>query len=250
MSDSCVWPVDRTCLPGDLTADEDKARLQEAVDTAVGVLWALTGRRYGCAVTLARPCPNPARYADDYAAAGYGGVGFAPVLMDGSWINVGCGGGCDDDGPTSITLPGPVSEVLEVTVEGVALDPAGWALEGNRLIRVGGRDWPFQDMTRPLGETGTWSVKYMRGTPPPPGAAMAVGQLAKEFWAVCTGRKCRLPSRTMSVQRQGLTITRADPTDLLANKQTGLPEVDLWITAHNPYKHAEPARVGSPDARS
>lgn len=249
MSDQCVWPVARECLPTDITAEEDRLRLQEAVDTAVGVLWALTGRQYGCAVTLARPCPSYAKWQDDYAAAGVPAIGMTPVLWQGAWRNVGCGGGCDQDGPSVVTLPGPVASIIEVAVDGVALDEDSYSLEGNKLIRAGGREWPHQDLTRPYGEPGTWTVMYFRGVPPPPGAALAVAQLAREFWAVCSGGKCRLPKRTISVQRQGVTITRADPTDLLANKQTGIPEVDLWIAAHNPYGISEPARVGSPDVK-
>lgn len=250
LAGSCVWPVDRTCLPTDITAEEDRLRLQEAVDTAVGVLWALTGRQYGCASTLVRPCPQWSRWSDDYLDSGITAIGMTPVLWGGVWRNVGCGGDCSLDGPSAVTLPGPVAEVIEVAVDGVALDPAGYSIEGNRLIRAGGKEWPFQDMSRPYGEPGTWTVTYMRGTPPPAGAGMAVAQLAKEFWAVCQGQKCRLPKRTISVQRQGVTITRADPTDLLANKQTGLPEVDTWIMAHNPYGLSDPARVGSVDRRA
>lgn len=247
MSDSCVWPVDRTCLPSDLTSDEDKARLQEAVDTAVGVLWALTGRQFGCQRLVTRPCPGWDRFYDDYIAYGLPGIGFSPVLHAGVWRNVGCGTDCVADGPGVIRLPGPVAKIENVTVDGVIIDPTSYKLEGNRLYRLNDEEWPSQNLRRPAGEPGTWTVQYLRGTPPPAGAAMAVGQLTKEFWAVCTGQKCRLPKRTMSVQRQGLTITRADPTDLLANKQTGLPEIDMWIAAHNPNKLDQPTKVGSPD---
>lgn len=243
MNDTCVWPVDRTCLPSDITSPEDKSRLEEAIDTAVGVLWALTGRQWGCQRVIARPCPYPADVMGDYELT----VDYMPTLYAGDWYNVGCQGGCSPNGPTNVILPGPVSEIIAVTVDSTRIDPDGWKVEGNRLYRAGGLEWPAQDLTRHLGEPGTWGVEYLRGKTPPAGAAMAVGQLAKEFWNVCTGGKCRLPKRTQQIQRQGITITRADPTDILANKQTGLPEVDTWIKAHNPNGLDQQTVVMSPD---
>lgn len=244
MDDSCVWPVDRTCLPADVSAPEDRDRLEEAINTAVGVLWALTGRQFGCQKVIARPCPYPVDAMGDYDLP----VSYMPTLYAGSWYNVGCGeGGCSPNGPTNVVLPGPVSQVLSVSVEGVEIDADSWKLENSRLYRANGEEWPRQDLTAPLGEPGTWGVTYLRGVTPPPGAAMAVGQLAKEFWNVCTVGKCRLPKRTQQIQRQGITITRADPTDILSNKQTGLPEVDLWIKAHNPNGLDQQTVIMSPD---
>lgn len=253
MSASCEWPVDRTCLPTFSEDDPDRdakaARLQEAVDTAVQVLWALTGRRFGCQRLTARPCPgwdDPAW--DDYH--GVGGPGFVPVLFDGRWHNVGCGEGCKPDGPGVVTLPGPVAGVDAVEVDGEIIDPAGYRLEGNRLYRTGGRAWPSQNMQRPLGEPGTWGVRYRRGVNPPAGAGTVVGQLALEFWNVCEpGKACRLPKRWQTVTRQGMTVTKADPTDILASGRTGLAEIDTWIVAHNPHGLDRPATVVSADSR-
>lgn len=245
--DSCVWPVDRTCLPQDVTAPDDRERVEEAVRTAVGVLWAFTGRQFGCQRLTARPCPGWRDSADAYTSAGVG-VGMVPVLYGGVWRNVTCGGGaCRVDGPTVVRLPGPVHAVERVTVAGDVLDADGYRLEGNTLYRVGGGEWPAQDLARPLGEPGTWGVTYLRGTPPPPGAARMVGTLAAEFWKACTGQKCRLPRQWQQVQRQGVTVTRFDPTDLLAAKRTGLPEVDMWVSAHNPNRLDQPTVIASHD---
>lgn len=45
MTDSCQWPIDSSCLP-EIT-DDNAQQVRDAVDTAVLVLWALTGRRFG-----------------------------------------------------------------------------------------------------------------------------------------------------------------------------------------------------------
>lgn len=244
-----TWPVDRTCLP-DIDPDdapEDVLRLEAAIDTAVTVLWALTGRTYAIEHVVARPCPA----RQDAADVAMFGVGFTPLLVDGGWLNVtGCGGStCTADGRGVVRLPGPVVAITAVYVDGVAIDPSGYTLAGDTLYRTAG-EWPDQDMDLPPGEAGTWSVSYTRGVPPPYGAALAVGQLAKEFWAVCSGGKCRLPKRWQSITRQGVSIQRADPTDILAQGYTGLPEVDTWVRAINPHKLSQPSVIASPDFSS
>ncbi len=98
-------------------------------------------------------------------------------------------------------------------------------------------------MTRPLDEPGTWSVTYTRGVPPPPGSAKLVGLLAQEFLAACNGGKCRLPRRVRSVTRQGVTMDMVDPTDVYATGKTGIPEIDLWLSAVNPHRVQEPISV-------
>jgi hypothetical protein len=46
-----------------------------------------------------------------------------------------------------------------------------------------------------------------------------------------------------SVSRQGISYQMIDPTDILATGKTGLPEVDLWLSAVNPSHMQEPPRV-------
>ena len=250
---SYTWPVDRTCLPDlDETAtDQERVQLQEAIDTAVMVLWALTGRTYAVEDVIARPCP---RLADSEEIAQWGtgwGLthGFVPLLIDGRWQNwTGCGSDCTPEGKGVVRLPGPVAAVQEVRVDGVLIDPASYVLEGDLLYRTHGGEWPAQERSLPLGEPGTWSVAYQRGIAPPAGAAGMVGTLALEFWNMCQGTgQCRLPNRWQSIQRAGVSIQRADPTDILAQGYTGLPEVDAWIRALNPHNITQPTRLVTPD---
>jgi hypothetical protein len=249
-----TWPVDRTCLPeiDPEDAPDDVLRLDAAIDTAVFVLWSLTGRTFAIEDVWARPCPRWRDVEDYDAGMGFGSsVGFVPILDAGVWRNVsGCGGACTVDGMGAVTLPGPVTNVVEVRVDGTAIDPSSWKVEGNVLYRTNRREWPTQDMSLPMGDPGTWSVHYQRGVQPPAGAAAMVGVLAKEFWAICSGGKCRLPKRWQTIQRQGVTITRADPTTSLTEGVTGLPEIDTWIKAVNPHQLVQPSMVVSPDYSS
>jgi hypothetical protein len=60
---------------------------------------------------------------------------------------------------------------------------------------------------------------------------------------------CRLPLRTTSVQREGISFTVADPLEAgTTTGSTGLPEVDLWVAQVNPYRVGRPPRVFDPSA--
>ena len=240
---SCLWPVSTRCLP-EVTAPEDQAQLQQAIDTAVHVLWSFTGRQFGTCPIIIRPCPRE----HDRFVGWMPGYAWYPDLDSGVWRNIGCGCGstCRVDGPGVVHLPGPVSSVTAVTVDGAVIDSSLYVLEGDRLYATSGR-WPEQDLSKPAGSPGTWSIEYLQGVAPPAGAADAVGVLALEFWNLCRGQKCRLPRGTESVSRQGVSMKIADPTALFENMQTGIPEVDLWIAAVNPHRLSAPSAVSSPD---
>ncbi|AQT78323.1 hypothetical protein B1R94_02330 [Mycolicibacterium litorale] len=255
-----TWPIDRTCLPDlpvvpplpdnptdEQLAEHDSAqasydaalaRRDAAEDLAVSVLWALSGRQFGVTETTVRPCPVYAR-----------GFGYRPWMLlreFGHWVDWPCGCGinrCTVAGPRVIHLPGPTQPDTEdtpivVTVAGVELDHDAYILEGDALYRAGGNIWPAQDLGRPLGEPGTWSVSYHRGNPAPPSVAPLVGALAQEFMLACSDgssdeARCRLPRTLRSTTRKGATNV-FDPAAILANGKTGLPEVDLWLAAVNP----------------
>lgn len=221
----CNWPIDTACLP-DVPEDDESAQqtLGYAQDLAVDVLWALSARQFGACAEVYRPCPRPC--ADSYRRGGCG-----------------CNPTCRREGPGVIRLPGPVARVLYVEFGGVPIDTDTYAVEGDYLYRVGERAWPAQDLTRPLGQEGTWAVTYERGIDPPPHVARLVGLLTAEFYAACTGGKCRLPRRVQSVTRQGVSFQMADPTSILNEGKTGITEIDMWLSAVNPFRAASAPRV-------
>ena len=240
MAEPCTWPVNRACI------DEraDSTVLASSVDAAVAVLWALTGRRFGVCTTVARPCPRPAE-----TAVTFHGPWMVPMLDSGVWTNIGCTPttGCSRVGEGVVLLPGPVHEIVGVAVDGVKIDSDSYRLEGDWLYRTEG-DWPSQNLSLPLGAEGTWSVTYLRGTPPPAGADLMVGRLANEFVQSCLDPdRCDLPAGTKTIQRQGVTIEIADSAQIIAAGGVGIPEVDMWINAHNPHGLSEPTQVWSPD---
>lgn len=143
--------------------------------------------------------------------------------------------------PVAVHLPrSPIGEILSVTVDGVALSSSEYRLTRNGwLERVGGT-W---DTCAALTE-----VTYTFGEPPPAGgrdsAVTLALELAKDMYDIAG---CRLPKRTTSVQRQGVSITMADPADFLKEGKTGLISVDLWLSAVNPQARPRRGGVWSPD---
>lgn len=246
-----TWPIDRGCLPAlptvpvlpdDPTEQEQAAhdtaqaaydaaleRRNRAEDLAVHVLWALSGRQFGAYEVTVRP--------------GLSGGGFVWSRMSGHWGEVPCGcppGVCRVSDARVVHLPGPVhpdgdDTPIVVTVAGVALPDGQYTVEGDRLFRVGGV-WPRQDLGRPLGDPGTWSVTYHQGVAAPDVVAPLVGALAREFLAACDEpSECRLPSTLTQLSRQGVTHV-FDPARILSAGFTGLTEVDRWLAAVNPNR--------------
>ena len=239
----CDWPVDRTgfdALPAIGPGGEDDpsqewldavAKRNANEDTAVLVLWRLTGERFGVCPTTVRPCPtfNPvSRYGPTW--------GGSMLWWNGAgWETTGCGcsGRCITSGPGMVHLPGPVAAITKVTIGDVVLDPSAYRVEGNVLYRTGAAAWPSQNLGRPMGDPNTWSVEYTRGEAVPAGGALMAALLTKEFMAACSGNPCRLPKTVVSTTRQGVTH-QFDPTKLLAAGLVGIAELDQWIHAVNP----------------
>ena len=230
----CEWPVDEVCLP-ELPEDTDpdyerKLGIREnAVAIATSVIWALSGRQFGCKNIVYRPRPNAHGICDD-----------AP-LIEAYYRNDWRGVPGANSSPMTVKLEGPVQEIVTVTIDGVDIDPDEYVLEGDVLFRIG-QAWPPNDMSKPMGFPGTWSIHYIQGTPPPAFVGRFIGQLAAEMATACEGGKCRLPRTVVSTSRSGVTHV-FDPTRMLAAGFTGIPEIDTWLAAVNPGNLAATARV-------
>lgn len=267
----CGWTADLTyCVGGPCCADAASFSPELAAvasDVATMTLWALTGRRFGCCPIVVRPCKPQSACGDtiplpeliyyfDRAGRGLDNLGvtfgFVPLLEDGAVFNIACGckGRCTCKADCEVFLPGPVCEITDVIIEGAPVPPGNYKLyDGNKLVFLAGQACPpCQDYNQPLGQPGTWSVSYSIGEPLPPGAEVMAGLYACEIArGIVQDGACQLPSRVQHIARQGVDIAFVDPFALTEAGLTGLPVVDAWIRALNPYKQAQPSRVWSPD---
>lgn len=270
MTGPCNWPLLGCEDCGDLDAlDPEEGSPPEgqvsraAIEAmAVAYLWNWTGKRFGLCDVKIRPARQDC-YGSSYAGraghpdtlSGSSGStwGWTPVLVGGSWLNIGCGVCGDECGCsrlTSIRLPGPVASIDEVLVDGEILDASAYRVDNRkRLVRQDGGEWPVcNDLSLDDTEPGTWSVKYQQGVEVPEGGQIAAGVLACEFAkAVCKSNDCRLPQRIQTVTREGVTVGVLDPFDGIADGRTGIWLIDSWVAS---VVHA-PARstVHSPDRR-
>lgn len=143
----------------------------------------------------------------------------------------------------AIELPGPVTAINEVLVDGEVVDPAvygGGVFQYRWLRRFDGGAWPcWQDLSADTTEEGTMQVTFMYGRAPDAGGVAAAQIYACEIAkALCpdggASGECRLPERTRTVVRQGITFDIDTPLDFLDNGRTGLGLVDAWLASVNP----------------
>jgi len=118
-------------------------------------------------------------------------------------------------------LPGPVTDLVSVTVDGQAVNAAYYAVLNQRWLtarKVDGESplipWPAQDMGRPLGETDTWAVTVEHGLTPPAPLAQATAELVCQLLRRYQGLECDLPDNATSITRSGVSIS-------LAQRQAG-----------------------------
>jgi hypothetical protein len=246
----CNWPISVECCS--TWADYDPALQLRATEWATLVLWAATGRRYGTCEVTVRPCGRYGSSTDTglWTLDSDGGS-WAPYILDGEWFN-GCGCGespCCCEATCRVRLPGPVAEVTEVLVDGVAVDEDTYRVDNRQwLVRTGtGNCWPSCSNMDATEGAGLFQVTYLYGKDVPATAMAAAGTLACEFAKACTGGTCRLPARVTQIVRSGITVSMVDVDQMLDKGLTGITEVDMAIRALNPYSLKARPRLYSPD---
>jgi hypothetical protein len=201
-----------------------------------------------------RPCRS------DCNDAGYNYDGWwawptypQPRFYQGVWTNVVCGLCMDDCSCTRVSkvrLPVPVSEITSVIIDGITLPASAYQLYDYReLIRQDGGEFPrCNDLSRPNGSVGTWSVTAVYGENVPVLGQMAAGELATEFAkALACDASCQLPAPVQQLTRQGVSMAFLDPNEVYANGRLGLRLSDLFLSTYNPDGLRAPARVYNVD---
>lgn len=243
----CPWEIDTACI-ADEWAEFDADAQARALALASNTLRRLTAYRVGGCPTTIRPCTDGGCWGYFHW---YGSTGIFNPYIDaiGSWRNAcGCGGGgCASD--CEVPLPPPVTAVLEVKVNGTALDDADYQLQdGNILVWVGTDPCPFpkvQSFSKPDTEEGTFSVTYLDSYPVDNTGAVAAAFLALEFAKACKPKgKCALPRGVTSVVRNGISFDVE--AGLFPNGQTGIDVVDAFIESWNPAHRTQQSRVYVP----
>lgn len=222
----CEPWLDAEDLPEDCVADVDPLIVEGALMASTTLLWAFSGRRFGpsCPITI-RPgttdCAPPPRRPGSRAPD-----------------------------PRELVIAGPLYSVDEVLIDGVEqVEDVDYIVLDHRIIRLlNDVRWPRRnDLDLATTEVGTSSVTYTVGLAIPEDGLYANQVLACELINARKGGPCRLPKKTRTVSRQGVTIDLNNLAEYLVDGRMGIDEVDAFIVAQNP--HALPSRstVMSPD---
>jgi hypothetical protein len=148
----------------------------------------------------------------------------------------------------SVALPRPVIEILSVKIDGATINPNQYVvIKDGLLVRRDGKPWPsYNNLLLDDTQVGTWSVAVKYGVPPPPESRYMAGIYMCELIKAKTGKKCRLPWNTTNVNMGDVSTSYPDPYQFLKDGYTGIPEIDTWIKAVNPYEVREKTTIASP----
>lgn len=252
------WPIPDSTGPDDLSPDQKRALWAQAA--ASQRLSQLTAFRWGLCEDTVRPCGPMVCQPKGSPLLGWGyGMGLygsglpIPYVSGGQMYNCMCGCDCDGcDVRCTIPLPGPVHQVLEVTVGGAQLvEDVDWMVNGEGGLVALGDCWPHeQDMRAPCGDAGSFCVRYLRGINPAAdlGAIRAVSLLAcRLFHDACGTGDCPSLRDATRVSRGNVEWQR--DSSRIGAGFTGLPVVDDWVDLVNPNGQRQVPRVYSPDVR-
>lgn len=219
-----TWEQVTGCSPVDL-ADVDVDVQALTLEMATAMLYDLTRQRYPgiCEVTRV----------------------VCPPCRCGSLRNCCCG-------PRHVIDLGseyPVTEVSEVVIDGVALDPADYRVDDWRwLVKLSTGPWPTGMKPETNGDTYRIEVTWSFGVEPPAGAQRAAALYAAYIAMTCDPAACRTPDGAVTLVREGVTYQLKDPAEALKDGKTGIYLVDFWVAVTNGAMQAAPAFV-DPAAR-
>jgi hypothetical protein len=229
----------------------------EALMAATEVLYNLSGQQFGLCELTVRPCRRdcdggPFNWGSWWE---WGGVWPRPLLYQGAWYNLtcgGCAGTCSCVALSEAWLPGPVNTVTMVMLNGSPMPSGSYRVDDFRkLVRTDGGMWPIcQDLTQPDTAADTWSVTFTYGQDVPAVGKLAVAELACEIVSGCLGGACAFGRNATSVSRQGITIDFPTFTELLTAGMLGLRWTDMFVATYNPQRLKAPPLVFDVDGPS
>lgn len=215
------WPVKyvgKAELPYD--SPEDQEFFEKA---AVDYLWAWTGHTFGTSEKTVRPAWRHVGSVVSCSMYDQAGRTLRYRCPQCRSENCGCGSAY------WLRLPGRINKVLTVHLGDA--DHLGDEYRWDSIYVYSQEPWPTtQDLSKPLGQPGTWGVTYLQGLDVPNGGQIAAGLLAKELFKSAVGDdNCVLPERVQSLSRQGVTMDMFDGFEDLDQGRTGIWLVDSWV---------------------
>lgn len=210
--------------------------LDLAISAASDVCFQLGGQRWPglCDVTV-----TPATCGGFVLPYPEGGVvSWRPVAWAHGRLGVCSGGDLLDLGVY------PLVAVQEAREDGSVVSPSAYTVWEHRYVaRLDGGRWPCTH--EPWQATPTLQFDVTFGQAPPALGVLAATALARQLALGFAGSDgCTLDRQVRSITREGVTQDFAVPglVDALVNGTTNVPEVELFVHAHNPNRLRRAAR--------
>lgn len=156
----------------------------------------------------------------------------SPAGDGATWLNHRCGrAACDCGAGHRIRLPfAPVVAVESLTIGDALIPEANYVVAGDSIYLCGDSA-PDPDACFDACTGSGLLVSWTWGQAPPPEGITAACVFACEMFKSCSGQECRIPKRTRSVTRPGISYEALVPTDFLDKGRTGITEVDYFLAA-------------------
>jgi hypothetical protein len=220
-----------------LSASVSDEAVALAIEAASDVCFQLGGQRWPglCDKTV-----TPATCSGLVIPYPEGGVvAWRPVAWDHGRLGVCAGGDLLDLGVY------PLVAVQEAREDGDALDAAAYTVWEHRYVaRLDGGRWPCA--REPWQAVPTLEFDVTFGQAPPALGVLAATSLARQLLLGMTqSEDCLLDRQVRSIVREGVSVDMAVPglvDALAAGGTTNVPEVELFVHAHNPNRLRRSAR--------
>ena len=137
-------------------------------------------------------------------------------------------------GLNTVPLRGPNTDVVEVVINGVVINPAEYGLLDNLYLMRKIGNWPtYQDLTLDDTEAGTWAITYRFGRGADKLTKMACIELACELIKDATpGKQSSLPRGVVGASIQGASITIRDRAEALRDGAEQIPIVARFLSVY------------------
>lgn len=235
---------DEVLARGSFPAGTVDEQVYQAIDAASDMCFQMGGRRWPGVCDATVQVHNSGTGLIPWPEGGV--VSMRPSHWWGWWAPAGTEASFSCADGRTLSLPGPVLSISAIRVDGVTLDPAAYTIvDWTEVIRLDGQPWPSWGSM--FDTTPHLEIDYSYGQAPPQMGRIAAAALARELVLALAGSDaCRLDRRVTSIVREGVSEDMAlglpGIAESLRDGQTGIPEVDLFVHAHNPHGLRRPAR--------
>ena len=208
---------------------DDGTVLEASLDMASDMLYLLSGGRItGVCTRTMRPTPDDpyqSRMSSLLSTETYPIVNYG---VERGWMK-------RYNGVETIPLRGPNTEILEVVIDGIVLNPSEYGLMDRKFLfrRVG--YWPSaNDLTLDDSRVGTWSVTYRFGRPPDMITKQAVIEVAIELANEANGKRSGLPVGATQAFIQGVSVSVQERSQALRDGGSHLPKLARFLGIYAP----------------